>query len=307
MSRDQLTYIHTNDFRISAEKSDSQCCENAVVERQQNLLDGLSLESSGTSETPSEIRHSKASKLPDENCRWVRFPGIEHTPICSSISTIDPMELYSGCMTGTIEAVIQANGPGEVEDPEPLSPQSLNVLGSQNQIHNAHEMVSSTTAEEACLMRHFIDSLSCWVSISFVFLHENMLIIGLPKFDISDKERYFEITVPQRATFCSILKYSILATSAAHLILLSACRGEVGGAQLSGIKLPCLSMDTAFQYYHICVSYIQGLVNRPKKPYNDDIIAAITILRLYEQLGGKCLIQLRIEFLGTKIPPKHPQ
>lgn len=94
--------------------------------------------------------------------------------------------------------------------------------------------------------------------------------------------------VPQRALFCPVLRYAILTASAGHLTRIMACRGtsSTGVAEVSGVKLPGLSMDTAVRYHDICISHLLELSKDPNEQYNEDIITAATILRFYEQIDG---------------------
>lgn len=97
--------------------------------------------------------------------------------------------------------------------------------------------------------------------------------------------------VPQRAIFCPVLRYAILTASAGHLARLMACRGKssIAVIEVSGIKLPGLTMDTAVRYHDICISFLLELSKDPNEQYNEDIITAATILRFYEQIDGESL------------------
>lgn len=97
--------------------------------------------------------------------------------------------------------------------------------------------------------------------------------------------------VPQRAIFCPVLRYAILTASAGHLARLMACRGKssIEVIEVSGIKLPGLTMDTAVRYHDICISFLLELSKDPNEQYNEDIITAATILRFYEQIDGESL------------------
>jgi hypothetical protein len=114
--------------------------------------------------------------------------------------------------------------------------------------------------------------------------------------------------VPQRALFCPVLRYAILTASAGHLARIMACRGNssTGVAEVSGVKLPGLTMDTAVRYHDICISYLLELSKDPNEQYNEDIITAATILRFYEQIDGEryALRPITIPFL-TLIFQRH--
>jgi hypothetical protein len=94
--------------------------------------------------------------------------------------------------------------------------------------------------------------------------------------------------VPQRAIFCPVLRYAILTASAGHLTRLVACRGNSGNdvVEVSGVRLPGLTMDTAVRYQDTCISYLLEMSKDPNEQYNEDIITAATILRFYEQIDG---------------------
>ncbi|KAJ5580511.1 hypothetical protein N7450_006812 [Penicillium hetheringtonii] len=67
-----------------------------------------------------------------------------------------------------------------------------------------------------------------------------------------------------------------------------ACRGKssIEVIEVSGIKLPGLTMDTAVRYHDICISFLLELSKDPNEQYNEDIITAATILRFYEQIDA---------------------
>ncbi|KAL4963646.1 uncharacterized protein BDV14DRAFT_209751 [Aspergillus stella-maris] len=121
--------------------------------------------------------------------------------------------------------------------------------------------------QEACLLRHFIENLG-------------------PLFDTSDMDRHFTILVPERAILCPVLRYAVYTASAGHLLRLAHCRGEPGTPSMDGLALPGLSPETAIRYHDICIAHLIEISKDPKEMYNEDVLAAATILRFYEQIDA---------------------
>ncbi|KAJ5090869.1 hypothetical protein N7532_009553 [Penicillium argentinense] len=142
-------------------------------------------------------------------------------------------------------------------------------IGPLKGLSDSATNASYASLEEACLIRHFTENLAYW-------------------FDTCDRDRHFELIVPQRAIFCPVLRYAILTASAGHLTRLVACRGNPGNdvVEVSGVRLPGLTMDTAVRYHDTCISYLLELSKDPNEQYNEDIITAATILRFYEQIDA---------------------
>ncbi|KAL4947129.1 hypothetical protein BDW69DRAFT_190478 [Aspergillus filifer] len=116
--------------------------------------------------------------------------------------------------------------------------------------------------QEACLLRHFIENLG-------------------PLFDASDMDRHLTIVVPERAVLCPVLRYAVYTASAGHLLRLAYCRGEPRTPSLPG-----LSPETAIRYHDICIAHLIEISKDPKEEYNEDVLAAATILRYCEQIDA---------------------
>ncbi|KAL4803394.1 hypothetical protein BDV18DRAFT_40576 [Aspergillus unguis] len=125
--------------------------------------------------------------------------------------------------------------------------------------------------QEACLLRHFIDTLA-------------------PLFDTSDMDRHFTIVVPDRSVLCPVLRYAVYTASAGHLLRLAECRGQKGETIVfDGMRLPNLTPETAIRYHDVCISHLLEISKDPKEEYNEDVLAAATILRFYEQIEAPAI------------------
>ncbi|KAK9858689.1 hypothetical protein MYU51_017947 [Penicillium brevicompactum] len=127
-----------------------------------------------------------------------------------------------------------------------------------------------TNLEEACLMRHFTENLSYW-------------------FDTCDRDRHFQLNVPERALFCPVLRFAVYTASAGHLTRLAAYRDDSDCVVFGGIRLHGLTSDSAVRYHDTCISYLIELSNNPNEQYNEDVLTAATILRFYEQIDAPSL------------------
>jgi hypothetical protein len=56
---------------------------------------------------------------------------------------------------------------------------------------------------------------------------------------------------------------------------------------INGIELPRINVDAVVHYHDTCISYLLELSEDSNEQYNEDVLAAATILRFYEQLDGK--------------------
>lgn len=90
--------------------------------------------------------------------------------------------------------------------------------------------------------------------------------------------------------FCPVLRYAIYTASAGHLTRLAACRHDSNNVVIfDGIPLPGITSDSAIRYHDVCISYLIELSHDPKEEYNEDVLAAATILRFYEQIDSTLL------------------
>jgi hypothetical protein len=74
---------------------------------------------------------------------------------------------------------------------------------------------------------------------------------------------------------------------------MTSCRGKSTPVSINGIELPRINVDAVVHYHDTCISYLLELSKDPNEQYNEDVLAAATILRFYEQIDGKYLV-LRI-------------
>ncbi len=213
-------------------------------------------------------------------------PGIHYTPISEMRPSYDPMEtqpLFTDPPTVTSE------------EREPLHA-SLSAfpaerdryqLGPLKGLPDSCTDKSYANLEEACLIRHFTENLAPWVglAISRALISSNGNI--LLQFDTCDRDRHFELHVPQRAMFCPVLRYAVLTASAGHLIRMASCRGDSNAVAIDGIKLPRITIDAVVHYHDTCISYLLELSKDPNEQYNEDVLTAATILRFYEQIDGQ--------------------
>ncbi|KAJ6092216.1 hypothetical protein N7467_004185 [Penicillium canescens] len=119
-------------------------------------------------------------------------------------------------------------------------------------------------------MRHFAETLSFW-------------------FDTCDRDRHFQLNVPERALFCPVLRFAVYTASAGHLTRLAACRDGSNYVVFDGIRLHGLTADSAVRYHDTCIAYLIQLSNDPNEQYNEDVLTAVTILRFYEQIDAPSL------------------
>ncbi|KAF2452414.1 hypothetical protein BDY21DRAFT_173906 [Lineolata rhizophorae] len=101
--------------------------------------------------------------------------------------------------------------------------------------------------EARCFM-HFIDYLAQWV-------------------DVCDPRRHFGTEVPRRACEHPLLTYALLAFSSHHLSILSGYED-----------------DSPARYYSSALQILIPILDGPINALNEDILAAIVLLRLYEEM-----------------------
>ncbi|KAF7597359.1 hypothetical protein BBP40_006300 [Aspergillus hancockii] len=119
-------------------------------------------------------------------------------------------------------------------------------------------------AQEACLLRYFIEELSPW-------------------FDVCDDRRQFQIVVPQRARHCAPLRNAIFAVASRHLCRLPQYRTP-SGPKYQGELLPNLSTSTAVEYMLKCIPALIDFHKSRDREYHENIMAAAVILRQYEEI-----------------------
>lgn len=117
--------------------------------------------------------------------------------------------------------------------------------------HRTESSWPAFSAEEAHLMRHFIQNLTPW-------------------FDVCDEKRHFELLVPQCAATSLPLRNAIFATSARHL-------------SRAGNYDPSI----AARYYQECLDVLIPMVKESEAVMDETLLVATVILRLLEELEGK--------------------
>ena len=165
------------------------------------------------------------------------------------------------------------------------------------------------TLQEACLMRYFVEKLAHWVSLHFSLIRADATTIHAQspsslaypsirqkvlcrnpctdstKFDLCDPERHFALVVPQRARSCPPLLNAIFTASARHLSRLDKYK-TAEGVKYLGKLLPDLNVETAIHYHDRAIAHLIQLCNNPNQVHDENLLAAATILRFYEEVDG---------------------
>ena len=144
------------------------------------------------------------------------------------------------------------------------------------------ELWPSMNVQEACLMRYFIESLAGWVGSS---LHSLLKLTHSKQFDMCDSDRHFGLVVPQRAKNCPALLNAIYTASARHLSRLDQYRKD-NELKYLGNRLPHLQTETAIEYHTRCIEYLSVVSHDPDAVFDENLLAASVILRLYEEIDG---------------------
>jgi hypothetical protein len=105
------------------------------------------------------------------------------------------------------------------------------------------------------------------------------------KFDLCDPERHFALVVPQRARSCPPLLNAIFTASARHLSRLDKYK-TAQGVRYLGKPLPDLNVETAIHYHDRAIAHLIQLCNNPDQVHDENLLAAATILRFYEEVDG---------------------
>jgi hypothetical protein len=106
------------------------------------------------------------------------------------------------------------------------------------------------------------------------------------KFDLCDPERHFALVVPQRARSCPPLLNAIFTASARHLSRLEKYKTPQGVKYLDKV-LPDLNVETAIYYHDRAITHLIQLCNNPDQVHDENLLAAASILRFYEEVDGK--------------------
>lgn len=120
------------------------------------------------------------------------------------------------------------------------------------------------TTREAQLIKNFTENMALWA-------------------DATDMNRHFELEVPRRSLYFPVLRYAVFAFSSRHL--------NRDKADTS---------TEALEYYNSCLSVLIEAVDKASGHIDEETLAAIAILRQYEEMDGKSqtLSQFRIDIDG---------
>jgi hypothetical protein len=119
--------------------------------------------------------------------------------------------------------------------------------------------------QESCLIRHFVENLA-------------------DPFDCTDKDKHFTYVVPQRAMTSPVLFYAICTASAGHLVRHFSKQWPNRTPTFDNIALTDLTEESVAEYQSSCISLFISLSHDPASNYDENVFAAATILRFYEQL-----------------------
>ncbi|PLB54079.1 hypothetical protein P170DRAFT_344579 [Aspergillus steynii IBT 23096] len=153
---------------------------------------------------------------------------------------------------------------------KPSSPQSssshasspISQTKSNQPVDLPQSFWSDKEAQDACLMRYFVEELAPW-------------------FDTCDAAKNFALIAPQRAKSCPPLLYAIFSASARHL----SRRQIINGNEIlfAGKKLPSLGEERALEYQSLCISHLMSLSGDTTEVQDENLLAAAVILRFYEE------------------------
>jgi hypothetical protein len=98
------------------------------------------------------------------------------------------------------------------------------------------------------------------------------MLIMVPKLDLCDPLRNFELVVPQRASMCPTLLKAIFAIAARHL-------------SQTGDYDPLASN----RYHDECLGYLIPMLDMSFTVSDENLFAATIILRMLEEMDGEIL------------------
>jgi hypothetical protein len=107
------------------------------------------------------------------------------------------------------------------------------------------------------------------------------------QFDTTDRDSHFTTVVPQRAMYCPVLLYVICTALARHLARIWSKQYLNQVVEFHGIPLLDFDEKSAIHYHGVCISYLIEVSKDLLKSYNEDALAAVTILRFYEQVDSE--------------------
>lgn len=121
------------------------------------------------------------------------------------------------------------------------------------------------TTREAELIKNFTENMALWA-------------------DATDVHRHFELEVPRRSLYFPVLRYAVFAFSSRHL--------NRDKADTS---------TEALEYYNSCLSVLIEAVDKASGHIDEETLAAIAILRQYEEMDSECddLLFSFVDFMLT--------
>ena len=101
-----------------------------------------------------------------------------------------------------------------------------------------------------------------------------------------DPEHHFANAIPQRARGCQTLRNAMLATSARHFSTLPRERqNEI--VERYGLRQDfTVNEEVVLHYHNECITDLRFLASQPDAIMNEDLLAAVVILRFYEELDS---------------------
>ncbi|OJJ89179.1 uncharacterized protein ASPGLDRAFT_78405 [Aspergillus glaucus CBS 516.65] len=143
---------------------------------------------------------------------------------------------------------------------------SLN-LPHQTSLKATHTPWLQIGPSESCLLRYFVEELARW-------------------FDICDPSNHFESTIPQRARECFTLRHVILAASARHFSTLPTDRQTATFQKYNMKHDITIDEETVLYYHNQCITDLRSLAAQPDAIMDENLLAAVVILRFYEELDN---------------------
>ncbi|KFZ24404.1 hypothetical protein V502_01122 [Pseudogymnoascus sp. VKM F-4520 (FW-2644)] len=202
----------------------------------------------------------------------------------SSLTTFDVCVHDNVISTGSTNRLFST--PSSQAILSPVASSQVFDSPSQNSLYNAplptlHRSGSSScirqedlpfSGQEAFLLRNYIENLSPWA-------------------DACDPLHHFATVVPQRAVDIPLLLYAVLAFSAQVLNVQSRCENA-----------------EASTYYSKSLSLLIPILSDPSQTYDENVLAAVVILRLYEErdvMDEKCHLLGQSRLLNSMAKFSH--
>ncbi|RDW78671.1 uncharacterized protein DSM5745_05523 [Aspergillus mulundensis] len=155
------------------------------------------------------------------------------------------------------------------------TPETLTTIDAPK--NYGHAPWPRISPREACLLRYFIEELSRW-------------------FDLTDPHNNFATSIPQRARSNPILLDAILAASARHFSTLPSDQKAHIMSHYGLSPLPShihdsnselsITEETVIHYHSRCIAELRVLANEPHAVMDEDLLAAVVVLRFFEELDN---------------------